>query len=121
VVASTRAALRIICAEPALRDRLWNNVRRVHAACSELGLLRTPCESPIVAVALGKPENALDIWHGLMDQGLYVNLIAPPASPGNYLLLRCSMSAAHTEDEVDGVIAAFRWLAQRYGESVLHL
>jgi 8-amino-7-oxononanoate synthase len=121
VVASTRAALEIIRTEPGMRDRLWANVRRVHAACSSLGLVHTACESPIVAVALGKPENALDIWHGLMDQGLYVNLIAPPASPGNYLLLRCSMSAAHTDDEVAGIIDAFGWLADQYGASVLHL
>jgi 8-amino-7-oxononanoate synthase len=118
VVASTRAALEIVRTEPALRERLWHNVRRVHAACTELG---TPCESPIVAVALARPEDALDIWHGLMDQGLYVNLIAPPASPGNYLLLRCSMSAAHADAEVDEIIAAFRWLADRYGDGVLHL
>jgi 8-amino-7-oxononanoate synthase len=121
VVASTRAALDVIRREPALRDRLWTNVRRVHEACVALGLLRTPCESPIIAVALSRPENALDIWHGLMDQGLYVNLIAPPASPGNYLLLRCSMSAAHTDEEVAGIVEAFTWLARRYGDSVLHL
>jgi 8-amino-7-oxononanoate synthase len=121
VVASTRAALDIVAREPGLRDRLWRNVRRVHEACSRLGLLQTPCESPIVAVALSRPEKALDIWHGLMDQGLYVNLIAPPASPGNYLLLRCSMSAAHTDEEVDGIIGAFTWLAEHYGDSVLYL
>jgi len=121
VVASTRAALAIIGTEPGMRDRLWSNVRRVHEACTALGLLRTRCESPIVAVALSRPEHALDIWHGLIEQGLYVNLIAPPAAPGNYLLLRCSMSAAHTDDEVDGIIEAFGWLADRYGDSVLHL
>lgn len=121
VVASTRVALEIVRTEPALRERLWDNVRRVHGACADLGLLRTRCESPIVAVALGKPEYALDIWHGLMDRGLYVNLIAPPASPGNYLLLRCSLSAAHTDADVRGIIAAFSWLAETHGENVFHL
>jgi len=113
--------LEIVRTEPALRARLWDNVTRVHGACVNLGLLRTPCESPIVAVALGKPEYALDIWHGLMDHGLYVNLIAPPASPGNYLLLRCSLSAAHTDADVQGIIDAFSWLAEAHGVNVFHL
>lgn len=121
VVASTRAALGIVAAEPELRARLWDNTRRVHAACTALGLLRTPCESPIVAVALAEPEHALDIWHGLIGEGLYVNLIAPPAAPGNYLLLRCSLSAAHTDADIDDIVRAFGWLAARYGASVLHL
>lgn len=121
VVASTRAALEIVRTEPALRARLWDNVTRVHATCTERGLLRTPCESPIVAVALSRPERALEIWHGLMDQGLYVNLIAPPASPGNYLLLRCSLSAAHTDADVAGITRAFHWLADNFGDSVFHL
>jgi len=121
VVASTRTALTIIRREPALRERLWANAHRVHEACTELGLLRTRCESPIVSVVLSRPENALDIWHGLIDHGLYVNLVAPPVSPGNYLLLRCSLCAAHTDQEIDGIIEAFRWLAGEYGESILHL
>jgi 8-amino-7-oxononanoate synthase len=121
VVASTRAALEVIRLEPQLRERLWANVRRVHEACTRFGLLRTRCESPIVAVALSRPQDALDIWHGLMDQGLYVNLVAPPASPGNYLLLRCSLSASHTDDEVAGIIDAFAWLSKNFGTSVMHL
>jgi 8-amino-7-oxononanoate synthase len=121
VVASVRTALRIVGAEPELRERLWRNVRAVHRACSELGLIQSPCSSPIIPVALAAPERALEIWHGLIAQGLYVNLIAPPASPGNYLLLRCSLSAAHTDEDVEAIIRAFRWLADRYGDSVLHL
>jgi len=121
VVASTRMALQIIATEPDLRGRLWNGIHAVHEACRQLGLLRTECQSPIIAVALSQPEHALDIWHGLIAQGLYVNLIAPPAAPGNYLLLRCSMSAAHTAEDIAGIIAAFTWLADRYGQSVLHL
>jgi 8-amino-7-oxononanoate synthase len=50
-----------------------------------------------------------------------VNLIAPPASPGNYLLLRCSLSAAHTDADVAGITHAFHWLADNFGDSVFHL
>ena len=38
--------------------------------------------------------------------GVYTNLIVPPASPDGSSLIRCSLSAAHSDEQVDAIIAA---------------
>jgi 8-amino-7-oxononanoate synthase len=45
-----------------------------------------------------------------MDAGIYVNLAVPPATPQAKSLLRLSVSAAHTEADIDRILAAFRSL-----------
>lgn len=113
VVASARTTLKHIRAHPEIRERLWHNARRVHEACARLGLEIGSTDSPIVSVILRTGEDPWALWHGLLEQGVYVNLIAPPASPGNYLMLRASISAGHSDEDVDRIIAAYRWLKGR--------
>jgi len=113
VVASARTTLAHIRAHPEVRERLWHNARRVHEACARLGLEIGSTDSPIVSVILRTDEDPWTLWHGLLDQGVYVNLIAPPASPGNFLMLRASISAGHSDDDIDRIIAAYSWLKGR--------
>ena len=56
-------------------------------------------------------EETLNSWHTLLDQGVYVNLVVPPAA--NLNLLRCSVSAAHTEADIDNIIAAYQVVANQ--------
>ena len=51
-------------------------------------------------------------WNRLMENGVYVNLVLPPATPTNICLLRCSMSAAHTPEQVDRILDAYAALRQ---------
>jgi 8-amino-7-oxononanoate synthase len=46
-----------------------------------------------------------------MEHGVYVNLVLPPAAPEGAALLRCSLSAAHSFDQIDAIIAAFKTVA----------
>ena len=72
----------------------------MHAACTgtcsmpgyELG--PEPC--PVIAALLDTREQALALWRGLHEHGIYVNLIFPPATPGGKSLVRISVSAAHS-------------------------
>jgi 8-amino-7-oxononanoate synthase len=52
-------------------------------------------------------EQALAMWQGLLEQGIYVNLMIPPATPNGESLLRCSVSAAHTPKQLDIIIQSF--------------
>ncbi len=61
----------------------------------------------MVAVPMDDPRRALTHWQALLDAGIYVNLVVPPASPGDHSMLRCSVSAAHTEEQIERIIAAF--------------
>ena len=107
VIASTRAALAIMRAEPELQRRLWANAERLHAGLSGLGLAVGPQPGPVVAVTLDDRETALTAWQRLLEAGVYVNLVVPPASPTGASLLRCSVSAAHSETQITRVVAAF--------------
>jgi 8-amino-7-oxononanoate synthase len=47
------------------------------------------------------------MWNGLIERGVYVNLMLPPATPKNVCLLRCSVSAAHTTEQIGAILEAF--------------
>ena len=107
VIASTRAALNRLRVEPELRVRLWNNARRLYQSLQEMGFRLGPEVSPIIAVRFEQREEAIGLWNALLDQGVYVNMILPPAAPDGGSLLRCSATAAHTPDQIDRICKAF--------------
>lgn len=107
VVASTRAALKMIHDHPELRERLWDNSRRLYDTLAGAGFHLGPQPGPVVAVFVNDPKQAVSWWHRLLDQGVYVNLVIPPATPSTSCLLRCSISAAHTREQVDRIAEAF--------------
>jgi len=100
VVAGARAALEVFRAEPAIRERLGAHLRSLGAA------LGVEPESAIFKVVLGEEARALHAARDLLDRGLYVPAIRPPTVAPGSCRLRVTLSAAHTEDEVDRLIAA---------------
>ncbi len=107
VVASTRVALRLMQERPELRVRLWDNAQRLYDGLKGLGFQVSPQVSPVVAVTIKERDQAIDWWNKLMQRGAYVNLVMPPASPTPDSLLRCSVSAAHSTEQIDRIIEAF--------------
>jgi 8-amino-7-oxononanoate synthase len=110
VVASTRKALEIIRQQPELREKLWLNSNHLYDGLSALGLPLGPTASPVVAVALDDRSQAIQCWKALMQAGIYVNLVVPPASPSSNFLLRNSVSAAHSSEDIDAIITAYAGL-----------
>jgi 8-amino-7-oxononanoate synthase len=64
----------------------------------------------VVAVTIKDRNQAIAAWSQLLESGAYVNLVMPPASPTSDSLLRCSVSAAHSPEQIDRIIAAFAGL-----------
>lgn len=112
VIASTRESLRIIGAEPQLRTKLWNNANHLYDGLKALGLPVGPTASPVIAVEMGDRSKTISCWKALMEAGVYVNLVIPPASPSTNFLLRNSVSAAHTREQMDAIIAAYAGLKE---------
>ncbi|MDV7211640.1 serine palmitoyltransferase [Azotobacter beijerinckii] len=106
-IASVRAALRTMRARPELRERLWSNARRLYQGLAGLGYRVGPQPSPVVPVLLGSSEEGVAFWQRLVERGVYVNLVPPLAAPGGQALVRCSVSAAHTPEQIDHIIQAF--------------
>lgn len=111
-IAATRQALRKLADGTDLRKRLNHNAERLHAGLGALGFRLGAPANAVVAVIVGDRLEALRLWNHLLEAGVYVNLMVPPATPSDESLLRCSVSAEHTPAQIDAICAAFAsWLA----------
>src|SRR5262245_26194412 len=115
IVASVSAALREMEARPELRTKLWANVNTLYDGLERHGFDLGPEKGPVVAVRLPSPEIAVQMWHALLQAGVYVNLALPPATPNGTALLRCSVCAAHTKAQLDSVVAKLTDVAYDVG------
>ncbi|GGL42231.1 MULTISPECIES: serine palmitoyltransferase [Caulobacter] len=107
VVSSTVTALRRLEEQPELRHKLMANARRLYDGLSAMGFMTGPTSSPIVAITMPDTERAIGMWNALLQNGVYLNLALPPATPDSRPLLRTSVSAAHSEQQIDQVLAVF--------------
>jgi 8-amino-7-oxononanoate synthase len=107
VIASTRKALECLHTRPELREQLWKNARRMYARLKDMGFDLGPEVSPVIAAMITEGEQALALWSGLLERGVYVNLIFPPATPNAAYLLRASVSAAHSDAQIDKICDTF--------------
>ena len=106
-IASVLAALRRIKDDTSRKDRLWDNAREIYDRLSGQGFKVCAPMSPIIAIQLPDEESAVFAWNRLLEHGVYVNLALPPGTPNGACLLRCSVSAAHTAEQVDLICSRF--------------
>jgi 8-amino-7-oxononanoate synthase len=106
-IASTRTALRILHSQPELRHRLWDNANHLYQRLKSLGCSVGPEPSPIIAISYNDMDEAVAVWNGLLERSIYVNMVLPPATPDGGVLLRCSLSAAHSKEQVERIGEAF--------------
>ena len=115
VVAATMEALHRIRSQPELRQNLMENARRLYAGLAGLGFCLGPEPSPVVSAIMPNPETAFALWSDLLRAGLYTNVSLPPATPNGLALLRSSVSAAHTPQQIDHAIALFEQTGRALG------
>ncbi len=111
-IATVRSSLRTIASQPELRQKLMDNANHLYDGLQKLGYELSSHISPVVPVIIGSKEEGLRIWRELISLGVYVNLILPPAAPAGITLLRCSVNAAHSREQIDVIIQAFATLKQ---------
>nr|WP_252507332.1 aminotransferase class I/II-fold pyridoxal phosphate-dependent enzyme [Zymomonas mobilis] len=117
VVATAEASIRKLQKANDKREHLWKNSRRLHSGLKEMGfnLGTETAQSAIIAVILPDQEQAVAMWQNLLELGLYVNLARPPATPAGMFLLRCSLCAEHSDDDVTEILAMFKKAGQATG------
>ncbi len=114
-LAGVTTALRILQTDTTLKAQLWNNVGRVRTGLAHAGFTIGATESPIVPIVVGTPERAVAMWQALLAQGVYVNLVLPPACRAEACLLRTSYSSAHSAAEIDRALAVFTHVGRALG------
>ncbi|WP_321392357.1 serine palmitoyltransferase [Emcibacter sp.] len=115
VVASATKALEII-ANTNLREKLLANSMRLNKGLADIGFkMGTTGESPIAAIIVDDMHQAIAFWGEMIKEGVYVNLALPPATPNNYNLMRCSLSAAHSFEQIDFMLEKFEKVGSKLG------
>jgi 7-keto-8-aminopelargonate synthetase-like enzyme len=113
-VAAVLAALDIIENEPERREQLWRNVRKVKAGLDGMGFDTLSSQTPVIPAVVGEDLHTMAFWKELFDSGIYTNPVIPPAVPPNQGLIRISLMATHTEDQLDRMLETF----ERVGKSM---
>ncbi len=107
VAAATLAVLDLLESSPDLRERLHANARHFRTRLQGLGFDLLPGEHPIVPVMLGEAPLAVRLAERIQAEGVYVVAFAFPVVPHGKARIRTQMSAAHSTEQLDRVVAAF--------------
>jgi 8-amino-7-oxononanoate synthase len=114
-VASVLAILEILQKEPERRRRLWEATERMRTGFQAMGYSTGPSQTPIIPVVVGADEKAFMLWKMLREEGIFTTPVISPAVPQDQALIRTSYSAAHTDEELEAVLAAFKKCGRMIG------
>ena len=115
VAASALAAVRCIEAHPELVNQLHQNARYFRQQLLSLGFKPLAGETPIVPVILGETAKAIHTSELLLAEGVFVTGFGYPVVPQGHARVRCQLSAAHTKDDLDFALRAFKKVGSKLG------
>jgi 8-amino-7-oxononanoate synthase len=109
VVACAATSIRKLMHAGDKRARLWDMTRKLHGGLKARGfrLATDTPESAIVSVLMPDQETTVRMWQAMLELGVYVNMSRPPATPAGVFLLRCSLCAEHSAEQLDRVLDRF--------------
>jgi 8-amino-7-oxononanoate synthase len=114
-VATVLKCLDILEAEPERLDRLWEISDYMRDGFRNLGFDVWDSETPIIPVVVGDMKTCFTFWRDLLEEGVFVNAVVPPAVPKGQALMRTSYMATHTDDELDRILEAFHRVGRKHG------
>lgn len=111
LAAATRAALKLVQEESWRREKLTVLIQRFRRGAEQLfGAQLMPSQTPIQPLLLAESERAMAASKALREQGILVVAIRPPTVPAGSARLRITLTAAHTEEQVDRLLQALATL-----------
>ena len=108
VAASALASVEFIERHPDRVQRLRDNARYFRERIIEAGFKPLAGETPIVPIIVGETAAAIQMSDMLLSEGVFVTGFGFPVVPQGQARVRCQISAAHTRDDLDQAIAAFK-------------
>jgi glycine C-acetyltransferase len=115
VVTASIEAINLIENDPSIVDRLHENTEYFRREIVGLGFKIIEGRHPIVPIMLGEAAVAQDMSRELLGEGVYIRGLWFPVVPRGEARLRAQISAAHTREELDRALAAFKRVGQRLG------
>jgi len=115
VAASALGAIRQLEHHPELVQKLRDNTRYFRGSISEAGFKPLPGETPIVPIIVGETATAIKMSDMLLDEGVFVTGFGFPVVPQGQARVRCQLSAAHSRDDLDQAIEAFKIVGTKLG------
>lgn len=114
-VAAALAALDIVEQEPERVTRLVNNAEFVRKGLKDAGFQVIDGRTAIVPVLIGDNAKAFGLWKGLFDDGIFVNVFIPPATPPNKSMMRNSFMATHEPEHLEKVVDSYTKIGKKLG------
>ena len=115
VAGSALAAVHHLEHHPELVTKLHENARYFRERLLALGFRPLQGETPIVPVILGETAKAIQMSELLLDEGVFVTGFGYPVVPQGHARIRCQLSAAHTRDDLDFALSAFKMVGTKLG------
>jgi glycine C-acetyltransferase len=115
VAATCLAALDILEEEPEIIERLWDNTRFFKNGLVSLGFDTGVSESPITPVIAGEGSLAMTLSDRLFEEGVFAQGLAFPTVPRGKARVRTIVTAAHTREELQVALDAFKKVGQELG------
>ncbi|KAA6322886.1 8-amino-7-oxononanoate synthase [termite gut metagenome] len=102
--AAARAALHLMKNEPERIQRLWDNTNHALSRFRELGFEIGHTSTPIIPLYVRDMDKTFLVTKAVFDEGVFVNPVIPPACSPNDTLIRFSLMATHTKEQIDFAI-----------------
>ena len=115
VAASALASIEFLNAHPERVRQLRENADYFRGQITEAGFKPLPGETPIVPIIVGETATAIQMSDMLLEEGVFVTGFGFPVVPHGQARVRCQLSAAHTRDDIDEAIAAFKTVGRKLG------
>ncbi len=107
-VASALAALEILIAQPELVKQLNDNADYIRKGMISMGYNVHPSRTAIVSAILDNDIKGFQLWKGLFDMGIFVNVFVPPAAPPGIAMMRNSFMATHQKEHLDRILDGYQ-------------
>lgn len=115
VAASALASIEFVSAHPERVRKLRENADYFRGQITEAGFKPLAGETPIVPIIVGETATAIRMSDMLLEEGVFVTGFGFPVVPQGQARVRCQLSAAHSRDDIDEAVAAFRTVGRKLG------
>jgi 8-amino-7-oxononanoate synthase len=111
-VATVMKSLDIIEEEPWRRETLWENTKTMADGLIDSGYDIGSSNTPVIPILIGEMEKAFRMCIRLQEEGVFVNPVVSPAVPRDCSLIRISLMATHTRQQIDMALDTFKKVGQ---------